>query len=108
MRDNLQRCRDILVAIQKIESRTAGVPQSQADELLLVWVIHHLQIIGEAASKISPEFRSEHTGIPWHKIIGTRHILVHGYFQIDTSLVWNTVTNDLPSLKTQVETLLDT
>jgi uncharacterized protein with HEPN domain len=107
MRDDLQRCRDILLAIEKIQIKTIGVLDGNADDLLLVWVIHHLQIIGEAASKISPEFREQHPEIPWHKIIGTRHILVHGYFQIDTTLVWNVVIHDLPALKPQIEKLLD-
>ncbi len=106
MRDDLQRCRDILMAIEKIQSKTTEIADGQADELLIVWVIHHLQIIGEAASKISLEFRAQHTDIPWHKIIGTRHILVHGYFQIDTTLVWETITRDLPSLKSQMVSIL--
>ena len=61
----------------------------------------------KAASKASQEFREAHPEIPWHKIIGTRHILIHGYFQIDTTLVWNTIANDLPPLKKQIENILN-
>ncbi len=49
MRDDHQRCMDMLEAIRKIEEKSAGIDEGQADEMLQVWVIHHLQIIGEAA-----------------------------------------------------------
>lgn len=44
--------------------------------------------------------------IPWESIIGMRNVLVHGYFEIDTNIVWDTVQRDIPSLKPKVESLL--
>ncbi|WP_300223187.1 HepT-like ribonuclease domain-containing protein [Methanoregula sp.] len=59
-------------------------------DLLQVWVLYHIQIIGEAANGISPEFQAQHQKIPWKDIISTRHLLVHQYFGIDLDEVWNT------------------
>lgn len=107
MRDDRQRCLDMLEAIDKILQKTRGIAEGQADEMLQVWVIHHLQIIGEAAFKVSEEFKKTHHQIAWSKIIGTRHILVHGYFQTDTRLLWQTVEEDLPVLKEQLIDILN-
>jgi len=69
-------------------------------------MIHHIQIIGEAASKLTPSFRKTHHDIPWPQIIKMRHVLVHDYFGIDLAEVWAAVERDLPSLKKQVSTIL--
>jgi uncharacterized protein with HEPN domain len=106
MRDDRQRCRDMLEAIRKIEENSKGVSEGHADEMLQVWVINHLQIIGEAAFKVSEAFKKEHPQVAWSKIIGTRHILVHGYFQTDSRLLWLTVVEDLPVLKEQLAVIL--
>lgn len=53
MRDDHQRCEDMLKAILKIEQKCEGIQEGDADEMLNVWILHHLQIIGEAASKVS-------------------------------------------------------
>jgi uncharacterized protein with HEPN domain len=103
MRSDKDRLLDILEAIEKIETRTSpGREAFDSDEMLQVWVIHHLQIIGEAAAHISSQFQREHPEIPWGNIIGMRHILVHGYFQIDLTIVWKAVERDLPDLKDHV------
>jgi len=67
--------------------------------MVQVWVIHHLQIIGEAVRGISSEFRTAHLEIPWADIIGMRNILIHQYFGIDKDAVWKVVEHDLPILK---------
>jgi uncharacterized protein with HEPN domain len=61
-------------------------------------VIRSLEIIGEAAGKISPEFRAAHPEIPWRKITGTRHRLIHGYGEVRLDIVWAVVQDDLPPL----------
>jgi len=96
----------MLEAIEKIRQKSDGILENQADEMLQVWVIHHLQIIGEAAYKVSEEFKKENDEIAWAKIIGTRHLLVHGYFLIDTKLLWQTIKEDLPALKKQLQRIL--
>jgi uncharacterized protein with HEPN domain len=63
-------------------------------------------IIGEAARALPMEVRTLAPELPWPKIIGMRNILVHGYFDIDTDIVWQAVTNDVPVLKPAIVSLL--
>lgn len=57
-----------------------------------------IQIIGEAANRVSAGFRDTHPEIPWRQVIGTRNILVHQYFELDDEALWKIVIEDLPSL----------
>ena len=103
MRDDRERLLDILEAIQKIERYShRGREAFEQEELLQVWVVRHLQIIGEAAGKVSNDTQNRFPAVPWGKMIGMRHILVHGYFAIDLEIVWSVVENDLPDLKAVV------
>ena len=97
----------MLEAIVRIETRAAGDRQAfVSSDLIQVWVIHHLQILGEAASRISEPLRLAYPEIPWPRIIGMRHVLVHGYFHTDLDIVWRAVEHDLPLLKSQVVAVL--
>ena len=100
MRSDKERLLDVLEAIARIETYK-GIDRTgfNSDELLQVWYLHYLQIIGKAANRISGEMREEHPEIPWGKLIGMRHILVHGYFDVDLDIVWNAIQADLPILK---------
>ena len=103
-----QRLRDILEAIDKI-GRFAGEGRVafENDERTQVWMVHYVQIIGEAARALSEDFQSQHPHVPWSQIIGMRNILVHDYFGIDLDEVWSVVERDLPMLRRQVENLLE-
>jgi len=68
-------------------------------------VIRSIEVIGEAASKISIEFRKEHPDVPWQKIIGMRNRLIHGYFDIDYNIIWQTVKENLPPLIEQLQSI---
>lgn len=108
MRDDRERLRDILEAIERIESYTAkGREEFESDELIQTWVVHHIQIIGEAARKLSEEVRSEHDQVPWPAIIVMRNILVHDYFSVDIDEVWSTVERNLPDLKANIFSIMD-
>jgi len=109
MRDAAERLRDILEAIAAI-NRYAGRDKKafEADELLQGWFLRHLQIIGEAARALPQDVRALAPDVPWQKIIGMRNVLVHGYFEIDTDIVWDAATRDVPALKARVERLLKT
>jgi uncharacterized protein with HEPN domain len=108
MRDPKERLRDILEAIAAIDRyRDRDRSAFEQDELLQVWFLRHLQIIGEAARRLPEEIRNLAPDIPWHKIIGMRNILVHGYFEIDLDVVWDAVQQDVPPLKLAVEALLE-
>ena len=68
-------------------------------------IVKSVEVIGEAASRLSLEARNGYPSIPWAEIVAMRNRLVHGYFGIDLKLVWDTVCNDLPALITQLEPL---
>ncbi|MFA6673526.1 MAG: DUF86 domain-containing protein [Methanoculleus sp.] len=103
MRDDRERVLDILEAIERIQKISVrGREYFYNDEMAQVWVIHHLQIIGEAVRGISLKFRTANPDIPWSDIVGMRNVLVHHYFGIDRNAVWNVVEHDLPALKEQL------
>ena len=107
MRDDRSRLQDILDAIKGIERYAKrGRQIFEEDELVHTWMIHHIQIIGETASKLTPTFRKTHRQIPWPQIITMRHVLVHDYLGIDLAEVWAVVERDLPALKKQVSRIL--
>ncbi|OQA41416.1 MAG: hypothetical protein BWY52_02570 [Chloroflexi bacterium ADurb.Bin325] len=107
MRRDRDRLLDIMEAIEKIEKHLSpNIDAFADDEMRQVWVIHHLQIIGEAAYGLSQEFRANHAEIPWAQIIGMRHVLVHGYFDIDLDIVWAAIEKDIPPLKAAVAAVL--
>lgn len=107
MRDDRERLLDIQEAIERIEKYAAqGQEAFEQDELIQTWIVHHLQIIGEASRAISSSLRDQHPGVPWTKIIGMRNILVHDYFGTDTDVVWSVVENDLVPLKSNIVTIL--
>jgi len=108
MRDPKERLRDILEAIAAIERYAMCEREDfERDELVQVWFLRHLQIIGEAARALPEEVRGLAPDIPWARIIGMRNVLVHGYFQIDTDIVWHAVQRDVLLLKPGIEGLLD-
>ncbi len=109
MRSDRERLADILEAIEKIERYVPRGKQAfESDEMFQVWIVRHLQIIGEAASRVSGETQIAFPSVPWKKMIGMRHILVHGYFEIDLDIVWSVIENDLRSLEQEIVSVLRT
>ena len=107
MRPDRDRLEDILEAIEEIQERFPGtIEDLMASKLLQVWVVYHLQVIGEAANNLSPGFVAEHAEIPWRRIIGLRHALVHQYFGVDLDAIWSIAIDDLPPLETAVTAIL--
>ena len=107
MRSDRERLTDILEALEKLERYTPRGKQAfENDEMFQVWVVRHLQIIGEAASRISANTQMRFPEVPWGKMIGMCHILVHGYFEIDLEIVWSVIEKDLSSLKESVQTVV--
>jgi uncharacterized protein with HEPN domain len=76
------------------------------DRMLLFALVRAIEIIGEAASKISAKMRGSYTGIPWQAMIGMRNRLIHAYFDINTEIVWQTVTQEIPALLPQLRALV--
>lgn len=77
------------------------------NEILKRAVVRSLEIIGEASSKISDEFKRNHPEISWREMKGTRNKLIHEYFGVDYEIVWDIIKNELPDLKDQIESLLE-
>ena len=79
----------------------------ESDPIVFFGFVKQLEIIGEAVYMLSKEFRNQHKDVEWDVIEGMRHVLVHGYYQIRPTQLWNTIQQDIPVLKHQIESLLD-
>lgn len=99
---------DMLLAARKVLEFTQGVGWSgfELDDLMQNAVMRQIQIIGEAARKLSPQCQEEHPEIPWNEIIGMRNRLVHEYFHIIPRRVWDIVEKDIPELIQLIEPLV--
>jgi uncharacterized protein with HEPN domain len=107
MRLDRERLLDILEAIEAIERHMPKDKRGfDADELVRVWCLRHLEIIGEAAANIPDERRSLAPEIPWRQIVGMRNTLIHAYFDVDWNEVWTVISRDLQPLKAGVQALL--
>jgi len=108
MRDDRERLRHIFEAIERIEKYAGRGEQAfRTDELIQVWMLQNLQVIGEAARACSTAFRERYSVLSWSEIIGMRNVLVHEYFDIDLDIVWQVVSTDIPKLKQALEALLN-
>lgn len=98
----------ILDAIDAIEGYVEDISYAQFldDGLRQDGVIRKLEIIGEAVKNLSSEVTEAYPEIPWRDIAGTRDRLIHEYFGVDIETVWQTITEDLPDFKKQVDTIL--
>jgi uncharacterized protein with HEPN domain len=70
-------------------------------------VIRRIEIIGEAANRISDATQSKYEQLPWHQMIGMRNMMIHKYDSIDLEIVWDTVQRDLPPLVALLKTILN-
>lgn len=107
LRDS-HRLEHILDAIGRLLEEDKGNALDQVIEKQLKYygVIKLLEIIGEASYKLTKEFRDSHPATPWKYVIGMRHILVHGYYQVNRADVLKTIREDLPPLQAQIATYL--
>jgi len=107
MREVGERLRDILDAINQIgRYASRGREAFEREELIQIRVVHHLQIIGEAASRLGRESHAAYSEVPWAKIVTMRNVLVHDYFGVDLNELWNMVQRDLGPIQGRVEWLL--
>lgn len=103
------RMRHMLEAAQKIRAFTEGKTRAEfeADEVLSLAVVRLIEIIGEAASQVTDTTRARHPQFEWQDIVGMRNRVIHGYFQIARDIIWNTINDDIPTLITQLESVLE-
>jgi uncharacterized protein with HEPN domain len=92
---------DMEDAAQKAEDFVQGLSfeQFKANDEKVFAVIRALEIIGEASKRIPPHVRRKYTKLPWKEIAGMRDKLIHGYFGVNLSRVWETIHQDLPLLR---------
>ncbi|QQP90150.1 DUF86 domain-containing protein [Skermanella sp. TT6] len=77
------------------------------DEMLLFALLRAVEVVGEAASRVSPETRAAAPAVPWASIVAMRNRLVHAYFDVDRNIVWRTVTEELPPLISLLDSLTE-
>jgi len=108
LKGDRERLLDISEAIENIQRYAKrGAEKFAADELLQVWVVHHLQVIGEAVARLSNPLKEKHPEVSWKQIVAMRNILVHDYFAVDVDEVWAAVENELPGLKGKIDSIID-
>lgn len=99
-----ERLEHILAAIDRIQRYTSSKTYDDlaADDMMYYAVVKNIEIIGEAANMLTPEFQAEHIETPWKMVKGMRNYIVHEYFQIDDIVVWDVVVNNLSELREQI------
>ncbi|MTF38320.1 DUF86 domain-containing protein [Cyanobacterium aponinum] len=107
MRDDTERIKDIQEYIEKIEKYVVrGEKEFYENELIQTWIIHNLQIIGEASRATSERFKAKYPQLDWQDMADFRNLIVHEYFRVDLGVVWEIVENELPKLKQQINNIL--
>lgn len=106
-KDNTVYLQDILTSINKIENYLKDISNETflREPMRQDAIIRHLEIIGEAATKISKDFLVQYPHFPIKEAVSMRNFLIHGYDQVDVNVVWKTIQNDIPFLKNQLAAL---
>lgn len=99
--DMLEACRNVIEFIRESEFANYS-----SDKILQSAVERQIEILGEAAGKVSPTFQNSHPEIPWRQIIGQRNVLVHEYKDIAAKLIWSVATEHIPELIKNLEPLV--
>jgi uncharacterized protein with HEPN domain len=109
-KDDRIRMQHMLDAAQEAESFATNRSRFDLDKdrMLVLSLVKDVEIIGEAAARVTENTRAEYPEIPWVKIVGMRNRLIHAYYDIDLDRVWDTVIEDLPPLILMLEKILIT
>lgn len=98
----------MLETARKAAAKAAGLDFERflEDENLHLACVHLVQVIGEAASRVSTEQRERYATVPWRQVIAMRHRMVHDYLEVDLEIVWKVVSEDLSSLIAALERIV--
>ena len=108
--DDTIRLKHMLDASKEAVKLSEGKKQGEIEQerLLNLGLVRLIEIVGEAAGRVSAEGLSKYCNIPWIQIIGMRNRLIHGYDNIDFGILYKTITEDLPPLVAKLEKILQT
>ena len=96
---------DIIKSIENINKYVSGLDLESfgKDQKTVDAVVRNIEIVGEAAKNLSEEYQEQYPKIPWSQIMATRNKVVHEYFGVDLEILWETIKEDLPALKKQIQ-----
>jgi uncharacterized protein with HEPN domain len=107
-REDAIRLRHIIEAAETAQEFITGRRRDDldSDRMLLFALVRAIEIMGEAASRVSAESRSLASAVPWGDIIGMRNRLIHAYHKVDPDIVWRTATQEIPEVLSVLRTVL--
>lgn len=107
MRPDKLLLQDISDSIAEVlDTMPATQVEFDANKLISTYILRHIQIIGEASWRLSQPLKDQHPQVPWKRIAGMRHVLVHDYFEVNWKRVYETARDHVPVLKPQIEAIL--
>ena len=100
---------DILDGVEKINRYTGEMTYEEfvGDSKTVDAVLRNFEVIGEAAKNVPDEIRQEYDDVPWAEMAGMRDKLIHGYATVELQIVWTTIQEEIPRVKTQIESVRD-
>ncbi len=104
-----ERVKDILTEIEEVQQMVEGLTFEAfcQDRRTIKATLYSLAVIGEAAANLMPEVSTRYPQIPWRQMRGLRNIAIHEYFQVDLTIVWETIQSDLPALYDSLKEIAD-
>jgi uncharacterized protein with HEPN domain len=96
-------------ALETVQRFVVGRTRSDldTDDMFRLALTRAIEVVGEAASRVTMGTQQNHPQVPWRALAGMRNRLIHAYFDVDRNIVWTTATNDVPDLLVQVRAILD-
>jgi uncharacterized protein with HEPN domain len=107
--DDSARLRHMIDAAEKSRAFIANHTRAdlETDEMLRLTLMKLMEIVGEAASRTSPELRTQYPNVSWRQVVSMRNRLTHGYFEVNLDILWNVLQNDIPPLITALRSILE-
>ena len=106
--DDTVRLRHMFDHAREAVAMLAGKERAdlQSERMLELALVRLIEIVGEAAARVSPEGQAQYPLIPWREVVGMRNRLVHGYDSVDLDVLWDTIEDDLPPLIAELERII--
>jgi uncharacterized protein with HEPN domain len=107
MRQDESSLVDIVQAMQRVLRFAQDLSRDRLneDEMRQSAILYQIMIVGEAVKRLSPEFRVQHSQVPWKQMAGMRDVLTHQYDEVDLDVVWEVVQSDIPQLLSLIQPL---